>query len=96
MAENWEIQKKQIRSEGGMVACQNWLAAEAGAAVLRRGGNAMDAAVTTALTWSVVSHGFPVLVEAALCCVRMAKTEVLTRLISTWCPRAVLTPTIIR
>lgn len=45
MAENWEIQKKQIRSEGGMVACQNWLAAEAGAAVLRRGGNAMDAAV---------------------------------------------------
>ncbi|WP_313029310.1 gamma-glutamyltransferase family protein [Brucella sp.] len=54
MAENWEIQKKQIRSEGGMVACQNWLAAEAGAAVLRRGGNAMDAAVTTALTLSVV------------------------------------------
>lgn len=54
MAESWAIQKKQTRSEGGMVACQNWLAAEAGAAALRHGGNAMDAAVTTALVLSVV------------------------------------------
>ncbi|MBC8719887.1 MULTISPECIES: gamma-glutamyltransferase family protein [Brucella/Ochrobactrum group] len=54
MAESWAIQKKQSVSEGGMVACQNWLAADAGAAALRRGGNAMDAAVTTALVLSVV------------------------------------------
>ncbi len=54
MAEQWSIAKKQTTSNGGLVACQNWRAAEAGAAVLSRGGNAMDAAVTTALTLSVV------------------------------------------
>ncbi len=54
MGEQWMIRKGETRSEGGVIACQNWLAAEAGAAVLSRGGNAMDAAVTTALTLSVV------------------------------------------
>lgn len=54
MAENWTIRKTQTKSQGGLVACQNRLAAEAGAAVLARGGNAMDAAVTTALALSVV------------------------------------------
>lgn len=48
------MSKQASRSRQGLVACQNWLAAEAGADVLRRGGNAMDAAVTTALTLSVV------------------------------------------
>lgn len=54
MAEEWSVRKQAGRNKAGLVACQNWLAAEAGAAVLRRGGNAMDAAVTTALTLSVV------------------------------------------
>ncbi|MCX8998419.1 gamma-glutamyltransferase family protein [Rhizobiaceae bacterium BDR2-2] len=54
MGEHWSIRKKETRSKGGIVACQNWLAAEAGAAVLARGGNAVDAAVTAALTLSVV------------------------------------------
>ena len=54
MGEHWMVRKGEIRSKGGLVACQNWLAAEAGAAVLARGGNAMDAAVTTAITLSVV------------------------------------------
>lgn len=54
MGEHWKIRKGEVRSDRGLVACQNWLAAEAGAAVLSRGGNAMDAAVTTALTLSVV------------------------------------------
>lgn len=54
MGEHWMIRKGEVRSDRGLVACQNWLAAEAGAAVLARGGNAMDAAVTTALTLSVV------------------------------------------
>lgn len=54
MAEQWAVRKGEVRSAGGLVACQNWRAAEAGAAVLSRGGNAMDAAVTTVLTLSVV------------------------------------------
>ncbi|MEO3387905.1 gamma-glutamyltransferase [Mesorhizobium sp. CAU 1741] len=54
MGEHWMIRKGEVRSQGGLVACQNWLAAEAGAAVLSRGGNAMDAAITTAITLSVV------------------------------------------
>ncbi len=54
MGEHWMVRKGEVRSDKGLVACQNWIAAEAGAAVLSRGGNAMDAAVTTALTLSVV------------------------------------------
>ncbi|TKT75884.1 gamma-glutamyltransferase [Aquamicrobium sp. LC103] len=54
MTEHWAVRKHAVRSEKGLVACQNWLAAEAGAAVLSRGGNAVDAAVTTILTLSVV------------------------------------------
>lgn len=54
MGERWTVHKREVRSKGGLVACQNWRAADAGAAVLSRGGNAMDAAVTTALTLSVV------------------------------------------
>ncbi|RYE65818.1 MAG: gamma-glutamyltransferase, partial [Rhizobiaceae bacterium] len=54
MGEHWNVQKGERRSAGGLVACQNWMAAESGADVLSRGGNAMDAAVTTALTLSVV------------------------------------------
>ena len=41
--------KPVVRSSGGIVAAQHWEAAEAGAAVLRAGGNAVDAAIATAL-----------------------------------------------
>jgi gamma-glutamyltranspeptidase / glutathione hydrolase len=54
MGEHWMVRKGEVKSEAGLVACQNRFAAEAGAAVLSRGGNAMDAAITTALTLSVV------------------------------------------
>ena len=54
MADRWTIEKREARSDRGVIACQNWRAAEAGADVLSRGGNAMDAAVTAALTLSVV------------------------------------------
>jgi gamma-glutamyltranspeptidase/glutathione hydrolase len=54
MSESWNVAKTEARSERGLVACQHWQAAEAGARVLAAGGNAVDAAVTTALVLSVV------------------------------------------
>ena len=38
----------------GAVVCSNQIAADAGAEVIRHGGNAVDAAITTALTLCVV------------------------------------------
>jgi gamma-glutamyltranspeptidase/glutathione hydrolase len=52
--QTYTLRKPAIRSRHGLVAAQNRHAAEAGAAVLARGGNAMDAAVVTALVLSVV------------------------------------------
>lgn len=52
--QTFTVHKPEIHSRHGMVAAQNRYAAEAGAAVLSRGGNAMDAAVVTALVLSVV------------------------------------------
>jgi gamma-glutamyltranspeptidase/glutathione hydrolase len=50
----WQVTRLEARGRGGMVAAKTALAAEAGAEVLRRGGNAVDAAVTTAFTAGVV------------------------------------------
>jgi gamma-glutamyltranspeptidase/glutathione hydrolase len=50
----WTIHKALVVGEAGMVAAQHVTAARAGAAVLAQGGNAVDAAVTTALVLSVV------------------------------------------
>jgi len=52
--QTFTIHKAAVRSEHGLVAAQNRYAAEAGAAVLSRGGNAIDAAVVTSLVLSVV------------------------------------------
>ena len=51
--ENWQITKPAIRSKGGIVASQSARAARLGAEVLADGGNAVDAAVTTAFALSV-------------------------------------------
>ncbi|WP_425419280.1 gamma-glutamyltransferase family protein [Oricola indica] len=51
---HWDIKKRQVTTKRGLVASQHYEASEAGAAVLRAGGNAMDAAVVTALALSVV------------------------------------------
>ena len=47
LMQTFTIHKAAVRSGYGLVAAQNRHAAEAGAAVLARGGNAMDAAVVT-------------------------------------------------
>jgi gamma-glutamyltranspeptidase/glutathione hydrolase len=52
--QTFSIRRPAVRSPHGLVAAQNRHAAEAGAAVLASGGNAMDAAVVTALVLSIV------------------------------------------
>lgn len=50
----WIFDRVEARANGGMVAAKTVEAAEAGAEVLRNGGNAIDAAVTTAFVSGVV------------------------------------------
>ena len=52
--QNWHVRKPLARGRGGVVATQNRVAGEAGARVLAHGGNAVDAAVTTAFALSAV------------------------------------------
>ena len=44
----------ECRAGGGLVAAPHALAAEAGAAILKRGGNAVDAAIAAGATIAVV------------------------------------------
>lgn len=50
----WSISKPQVESHGGIVAAQHFEAAQIGADILSAGGNAMDAAVATAVALSIV------------------------------------------
>ena len=50
----WEISKREAVAENGMVAAKHPLAAEVGLQVLQNGGNAVDAAITTALAMGVL------------------------------------------
>jgi gamma-glutamyltranspeptidase/glutathione hydrolase len=52
--QDWLVRKPVARGGGGVVASHSKAAAEAGAAVLRNGGNAIDAAVATSFAVSVV------------------------------------------
>ena len=52
--EQWLIRKPAVESRVGLVACQHHVAADIGAAVLREGGNAVDAAVATGLAMGTV------------------------------------------
>lgn len=52
--EQWQIRKPAVAGRDGLVASQHREAAEVGAAVLRAGGNAVDAAVATGLAIGAV------------------------------------------
>src|SRR4030095_7604932 len=48
------VTKQTPFARNGMAAAQHWRAAEAGAVMLPRGGNAVDAAIATAFAMTVV------------------------------------------
>jgi gamma-glutamyltranspeptidase / glutathione hydrolase len=50
----WEMKKNEAVAENGMVAAKHPLAAQAGLQVLQEGGNAIDAAVTTAFAMTIL------------------------------------------
>ncbi|MBX3070395.1 MAG: gamma-glutamyltransferase family protein [Thermomicrobiales bacterium] len=52
----WIVERSEAVSSGGMVAAKTLQAARAGAEILRNGGNAIDAAVATALVAGVVEQ----------------------------------------
>ena len=52
--EHWQIRKPAVSGRNGLVATQHHLASEVGADVLRRGGNAVDAAVAAGLALGTV------------------------------------------
>jgi len=53
-SQNWTLRKPAASGQKGAVASQNAIAAEIGAAALRDGGNAIDAAIATSFAISVV------------------------------------------
>ena len=48
LTSQWKVTKQAVRGKGVVVA-QNWKAAQVGAEIMRKGGNAIDAAVATGL-----------------------------------------------
>ncbi|MFV1797543.1 gamma-glutamyltransferase [Phaeobacter sp. Ay1a-4a] len=53
-SQSFQVRKPAIKTEKGLVASQNRIASEIGADVLRKGGNAIDAAIATSFALGVV------------------------------------------
>jgi len=54
VTQNWRVEKPVVTSRDGIVVAQYRVAAEAGAVMLRAGGNAVDAAVATAFALAAI------------------------------------------
>lgn len=54
ISQSWQIRKAAVTSDQGLVASQHYMASDIGADILRRGGNAIDAAIATGLVLGTV------------------------------------------
>jgi gamma-glutamyltranspeptidase/glutathione hydrolase len=74
----WNIQKSEAASNGAMITAEHPLAAEAGARILREGGNAVDAAVAAVFAMGVVEPTTSGLGGVAWCVIRQPDGTITT------------------
>jgi len=79
LIEAWTVRKPAVEGAGGVVASQHHAASEIGAAVLRAGGNAVDAALATGFAVSALEPWMSGVGGGGSMLVRQGKTG------ETWC-----------